>query len=271
MKNGKELKINDKYKKILSYDLLEIDNPDEKSPIRLSYLNRIKKIISEIQKTFPNKESIKIGEFGCAQGNISLMLAELGYTTFAFDINRTFLEYSKMKYRKGKINWILANIDDLPVKKDTFDVIILGEVIEHCAYPEDIIVKTLTTLRPGGRIIITTPNGSKIGNGLPTFRQIVSKEYLVAKQFGPDGDFHLFLFELHEIPDIIPDNSKIIKQGYLGGTMIINSILFRFPIFKLFSVILFEFLIKALSYIPHINKKTFSNIYVIIEKRNYNY
>lgn len=267
MKNVRNLKsVDGIYEKVMSFDLLEVDNPDEKSPIRLSYFDRINKIISEIQNTFPNKEEIRIGEFGCAQGNISLMLAELGYTTFAFDINKTFLEYSEMKYENGDIQWILANIDDLPVKKETFDVIILGEVIEHCAYPEDIIVTILTSLRPGGLIIVTTPNGSKIGNKLPTFKQIVTRDDVVSRQFGPDGDFHLFLFELNEISDIIPSNSNIIKQGYLGGTMIINSILFRFQILTLFPVRFFEILIKILSCIPYVNKKTFSNIYLIIKK-----
>jgi len=267
MKNVTNFKTVDSiYEKVMSFDLLEVDNYDEKSPIRLSYFDRINKIISEIQTIFPNKEEIRIGEFGCAQGNISLMLAEIGYTTFAFDINKIFLEYSKMKYENGEIQWILANIDDLPVKKETFDVIILGEVIEHWTYPEDIIVKIFTSLHPGGIIIVTTPNGSKIGNKLPTFRQIITREDLVSRQFGPDGDFHLFLFKLNEISDIIPSNSKIIKQGYLGGTMIINSILFRFQILTLFPVRLFEILIRTLSRIPYVNKKTFSNIYLIIKK-----
>ena len=105
MKNSLELEnhIDVKYNKILSNDKIEIDNPDKYHPRRLLYIDRIITIIEKIKKKFPIPDDIKIGEFGCAQGNMSLILAEIGYKVFEIDISTSFLEYSKLKYEMGDI------------------------------------------------------------------------------------------------------------------------------------------------------------------------
>jgi len=102
-----------KYHEILDFDKREIDNPDKYHPTRLYYLGRITKVIQLIRREFPDPSGIKIGDFASAQGNIGLILAEMGHKVFVIDINPTFIEYSKMKYERGKVEYIVANIEDL--------------------------------------------------------------------------------------------------------------------------------------------------------------
>jgi 2-polyprenyl-3-methyl-5-hydroxy-6-metoxy-1,4-benzoquinol methylase len=108
------------------------------------------KVITVIKAFFLETSGVTVGEFGCAQANMSLLLAESGYEVYAIDVNLSFLEYSRLKWEKGDIKWILGNIDNLAIPELSLDVAILGEVVEHCAYPEEIVEKVFGIVRPGG-------------------------------------------------------------------------------------------------------------------------
>lgn len=255
------------YDGILSFDKIEIDNPDRYHPKRISYFDRLGKIISVIQKRFPNPNQVKIGDFACAQSNLSLILAELGYHVFAIDINPIFIEYSKMKYEKGKIEWIVGNINELDFPASSLDIVLAEEFIEHCAYPEEIIEKIFNFIRPGGFLILTTPNGARLKTTLPTFKQVFKKEQrkmFEGKQFLPSGEHHLFLFKLEEIGCVLPKEAKIIEKGYLGGTIVINKLL---SLLRFFPIRVVELVIEVSRKMPVINRMTFNNIYIIVRKK----
>lgn len=273
MKNSYDLEsqLDIKYHNILDFDKKELDNPDKYHPTRLQYVGRIRTITHIIKKKFPIPDKIKIGDFGCAQGNTSLILAELGYKMFAIDIRPTAIEYSKMKYEKGQIKWIIGNVDHLGLPENLLDIAIAGELIEHCAYPEEIIEKILKYVRPGGLLILTTPNGARIKTKLPTLKQILLKEerkIFEDRQYGPSGESHLFLFKLEEIEYIVPKNAQIIEKVYTGGTILASkySQPFLKPFLKLFPIQLVEFVIRILSRVPVINRKTYTNIYAVLVK-----
>ena len=272
MKNSYDLErqLGDKYRTLLDYDKEEIDNPNKYHRVRLRYLDRIRPVISIIKREFPIPDQVKIGDFACAQGNTSLILAELGYQVFAVDIDQTAIEYSKEKYEKGKIKWFAGNIKNLYLPDNILNAAIAGELIEHCAYPEEIVEIILKYVRPGGLLILTTPNGSRINTDMPTFNQVFQKESrkrFETKQFGPGGKDHLFLFTLKEIKHIVPAGAKILESGYIGGTILINKYSQFF--FKIFPIWLVEHGIRMLSGIPIINMKTFHNIYIILKKNSF--
>ncbi|MBF0288822.1 MAG: methyltransferase domain-containing protein [SAR324 cluster bacterium] len=260
--------LEEKYKQLLQYDKREIDNPDLHDNVRVNYWNRLNLIISTVQKYFKNPGNVQIGDFACAQGNASLLLAELGYIVFAIDINESFISYAKHKYEKGQITWIVSNIEELDLPKESLDMAIAGELVEHCAHPDEILSKIMSFLRPGGLLIITTPNGSSLKNNRPTFSQFSkksSRKSLENRQFGPDGEDHLFLFTAEELPMIVPQNSVIIESGYDGGTFLINKYSRHF--FKLLPIAYMEQSVRFLSRVPLVNQWTYHNIYAVIQKQ----
>lgn len=257
------------YRKILNHDKIEIDNPNKCHPKRLNYIDRLNKVISIIKKRNPIPYQVKVGDFASGQGNIGLILAELGYEVYCIDINPLFIEYSKMKYEKGKIQWICSNINNLNFPNNFLDVAVAGELIEHCAYPEDILKRIINYVKPGGILVITTPNGSQITTKLPKFRHFINKskrKKFEEVQFGPDGEDHLFLFNLKEIELILPNKGYMSEKGYLGGLVVINR--FSQPILKFFPSKLVERCIRGLSVFPLINRKISKNIYIVIRKRS---
>ena len=51
-----------------------------------------------------------------------------------------------------------GDLGDLPLRKDTFDLIVMSHVAEHLTEPELVFLELSRVLRPGGRLLILTPN-----------------------------------------------------------------------------------------------------------------
>src|SRR3989338_2536719 len=98
------------YHMIANFDALEIDCPDSYSIKKASYLARLNSMLALIDKHFPKDKVLTILDIGCAQGNLSLILAEKGHKVVAVDIRNDFIEYSKLKHERGNIKWICSNI-----------------------------------------------------------------------------------------------------------------------------------------------------------------
>ena len=118
-------------------------------------------------------------------------------------------------------------------------------------------------------MIITTPNASRIFTGLPTFGHLLNKEQrkqFMEKQFGPDDQDHLFLFQLDEIRYILPKEVRVIESGYLGGIFLINKYTHFF--LKLVPIKYIEKFIRNLSKIPLINRRLYNHIYTVVKKKS---
>ena len=61
------------------------------------------------------------------------------------------------------VGWIQADLNEpLPVRDGVFDAIISTEVIEHLENPRAVFREFHRLLRPGGRLLLTTPNQESI-------------------------------------------------------------------------------------------------------------
>ncbi len=266
MKNSFELAktLSGRFSILLEADQREIDNPDPHQPACRNYMDRIEKVVDLVQGRL--REGGTVAEIGCAQGNMSLLLAERGYKVRAIDLNPEFLNYSRLKYEKGEMEWVHSNLQDLEADV-RFDAIILAEIIEHCAWPEKVIQGALDRLHPGGFLVVTTPNAEKVGEHLPTFSRFNGEEKrreLEKMQFGPTGEDHLFLFTMKEMTGLVPQGAGLVEQGYLGGSLAFNSITHRF--FRFLPVKTYKGLIRSLAVIPVFNRFSFHNIYMVLQK-----
>src|SRR5689334_8621916 len=110
------------------YDVRDIDATNPYSFWRLRYLERIHAALRAVQHyCVPGARTLEIGS---AQGNMSLLLAEMGYDATAVDLREDFLNYSRKKYESGSMRWLCGNAFDL-VLHETFDAIIIAELVEH--------------------------------------------------------------------------------------------------------------------------------------------
>jgi 2-polyprenyl-3-methyl-5-hydroxy-6-metoxy-1,4-benzoquinol methylase len=77
--------------------------------------------------------------------------------------------------------------------------VLITEVIEHVAHPDDFLAKAAALVRPGGYIVMTTPNGGYFKNPLPKFSECADPAVFESVQFKPNADGHIFLLHVDEI------------------------------------------------------------------------
>ena len=70
---------------------------------------------------------------------------------------REAMAYAKKLGYSARFNFICASASDLPFPNNTFDTIIINDVMEHLAEPEAALNEALRLIKPDGRIFINFP------------------------------------------------------------------------------------------------------------------
>src|SRR4051812_3790475 len=140
----------------------------------------------------------RILDVAAAQGNFSLALAELGFDVTWNDLRTELADYVRLKYERGQIEYAPGNAFELNFPS-LFDAVLITEIIEHVAHPDDFLAKAAALVRPGGYIVMTTPNGGYFKNRLPKFSECADPTVFEAMQFKPNSDGHIFLLHTGEI------------------------------------------------------------------------
>jgi 2-polyprenyl-3-methyl-5-hydroxy-6-metoxy-1,4-benzoquinol methylase len=137
-------------------------------------------------------------DVGCAQATLALQLAEAGYAVTAVDIRQGFLDYAQTRWTHGDINFITGNVFEVNFAKK-FDVIFANQILEHLVYPAEFVQKLALFLRPGGKMVMTTPNWAYIKNALPSYSELGDPSQWEDHQYTADGDGHFFAYTAEEL------------------------------------------------------------------------
>ena len=94
-------------------------------------------------------------EVGCGTGRISKMIAECGCRLTVNDISPRLTAAVSAKIGCAGIP---GDCLQLPLADSSFDAVISSECIEHTQAPYDAVREMYRVLRPGGPLVLTTPN-----------------------------------------------------------------------------------------------------------------
>lgn len=99
----------------------------------LRYIERGLEISNWANDVFKNQSKLSILDFGCGDGQIVIILNELGFDTKGIDIHES-------KYWKNiEAKFHTYDGENLPFESSSFDIILLNGVLEHIGkYPRDI-------------------------------------------------------------------------------------------------------------------------------------
>lgn len=119
---------------------------------------RVKKIVKLVGS------SKKVLDVGCDVGLIGQLLLKNKNQVYGLDISPSAVK----KARKNGLKALTLNIEtqQLPFKNNYFDVVLLGEILEHLFDPDLLLTKIKKKLKRGGGLIITTPNLATLGRRL---------------------------------------------------------------------------------------------------------
>lgn len=112
-----------------------------------------------VRESLPkHKSDIRILEIGSGLGYLTYSLIRAGYDARGIDISENAV--SQATERFGKY-YLSGDVYEYSVKHaGSYDYIISTEVIEHIDRPVDFLSAMLKLTKPGGKVIITTPNKS---------------------------------------------------------------------------------------------------------------
>src|SRR3990167_2720953 len=98
----------------------------------------------------------KLLDIGCGVSPLCLeALHKDNAEVYGIDFADELIEVLKVKY--PQIHYSSGDFYDLPYENDTFDMVVLGELIEHCEKPKEIIDEAFRVLKKGGFLALSTP------------------------------------------------------------------------------------------------------------------
>jgi len=230
------MKIRDYYEKLaqaranLVRELAKKKDMGEESFWSVGYNMKFKeKLYKEVINKIKSKSKSSILDLGCGQGDDLFRISKgCDFSGCGLDFSLTQLRLASSKDFSKKIKFIQANINSLPLRNNTFDIIIFSEVIEHVMDAKGVLGEIYRILKDDGYLFITTPNRydyfhflggllplsirKKISRSIQTKVDVDSSEYL--------GDLkikeHEHLYGLGEIKTVLKESNFLIETFKSG-------------------------------------------------------
>jgi len=112
-------------------------------------INKISRYINLVDKT--------ILDFGCGDGKYSNYLHNLGNKVWGIEIEKKRLNKAKL-FKNKKLDFKIYEGGKIPFKKNSFDIVILNEVLEHVKDENMTLIEIKRVLKKDGIIILYVPN-----------------------------------------------------------------------------------------------------------------
>lgn len=95
-------------------------------------------------------------DIGGGTGRFAGELRKKGFDVTVVDIDKQLLEYGASQHKH--IKFVHGNALHLPFKDNSFDEVVMEQIIEHIPKQQQVIREAHRVLRKGGRLILSTPN-----------------------------------------------------------------------------------------------------------------
>jgi ubiquinone/menaquinone biosynthesis C-methylase UbiE len=163
------------------------------------------------------KTGSRILEVGCGAGNLLLQATTAASFPVALDLSRQALTFVRSRLEEvassteapGGFACLQAIGESLPIKSESFDCVLMSEVIEHLERPEISIREARRVLGPGGLLLITTPNYRSFW---PLMEWTVDRLNMAPKMA---GEQHISRFDPSSLKSLLVEAG--LNIGYAGS------------------------------------------------------
>lgn len=99
-------------------------------------------------------------DIACGAGYGSHRMAQVAHSVMGADISEEAIKYCKESYVQDNLQYAVAKAEDMPFSDGQFDAVVSFETLEHIdeIKQKAFIREVRRVLRPGGLLIISTPN-----------------------------------------------------------------------------------------------------------------
>jgi SAM-dependent methyltransferase len=100
----------------------------------------------------------KVLDIACGEGYGSALLAGVALEVTGVDIDSSTIDKAKEKYRQTNLSFRTGSVENIPSESGIFDTVVSFETIEHIADHQRMMREIRRVLKPGGVLIISTPD-----------------------------------------------------------------------------------------------------------------
>jgi len=119
---------------------------------------------SRLQQTLRMIEGKNVLDVGCAEGRFSKMMTERGFKVLGIDVLEESIKIAKEFSSNLNTSYEVRDLLKQPFPENSFDCITFLETIEHVENPGLFLREFHRILRPGGFLILSTPNATSLKN-----------------------------------------------------------------------------------------------------------
>ncbi|MGH2829585.1 MAG: class I SAM-dependent methyltransferase [Actinomycetota bacterium] len=98
----------------------------------------------------------RVLDAGCGEGYGANILTASAGEVVGVDVEASIVARARERYPSARFE--PADLDALPFPDASFDAVVTLQVIEHMRHPSDFLAQLHRVLKPGGTLIVSTPN-----------------------------------------------------------------------------------------------------------------
>ena len=156
----------------------------------------------------------RLFEIGCGGGFLLAIASERGWVTEGIELSSELAEKARLNSPKSRIH--LGDFLQMEgLAEGTFDAVVGLDVIEHVLSPSELIGRARRLLRPGGILLLQTPNADSLRSRLhKSGWNMLLPEY------------HFHLFSVKGLSGLIESSGlEIVRLSSVSGTGLERGIL----------------------------------------------
>ena len=98
----------------------------------------------------------RVLDVGCSSGYLAEHVEARGASVVGLELDEQAAEYARRFCEAVHVGDVETM--ELPFEPGSFDAVLCGDVIEHLRDPQAFLARVRPLLRPGGRLVLSTPN-----------------------------------------------------------------------------------------------------------------
>jgi SAM-dependent methyltransferase len=118
----------------------------------------------------------RVLDAGCGRSLFTEIRPQWPFGIVAADVDLDLLRSRRDEF--PDVRWLVADAHPLPFGDAAFDAVFAGELIEHLPDPRPGVAEFRRVLRPGGILILTTPNRTRLANVVDRSERPYSPDHL---------------------------------------------------------------------------------------------
>jgi 2-polyprenyl-3-methyl-5-hydroxy-6-metoxy-1,4-benzoquinol methylase len=146
------------------YDGKEHTREEIEKLVKISINSLKNKESHRLREAFKMLEGEKVLDVGCASGSISQYVGQLGYKVHGIDVLESSIRIAEEFFVHENVTYEVRDIIKQPFEENSFDCILFFETIEHVQNPAEFFKEFHRILKPGGVLILSTPNATSLKN-----------------------------------------------------------------------------------------------------------